>query len=77
MIPARQHLDSILEDAIDQSVGSVNAPGPIALQVASQGFRLAYACKGRAHDFFQQLMNSFELFAVLLLPITVVFKRGC
>lgn len=45
VVSALQHHQVLIVSAVDQSVGLVNTPGPVACQVAHQGLWLADACK--------------------------------
>ena len=72
VIPAGNDSDLILLNRINQAVCIVNSPRPETCQVLFQRFRFADALKGTALRIKYQLVDAFERFFILALPVHVV-----
>lgn len=58
---------------VHQPVSFVDAPRPVAGQVAAQGFRLADSCEWFTCGGGNQQVDSLECFFILILPVQIIF----
>ena len=72
MISAGNDGEVVIVDGVDQAVGVVDATGPEAGQVLTQGFGLAEPGKGCTERVGDQAIDAPQGLLVLVLPVEVV-----
>ena len=70
--PAGYDDDPIPFDAIDEAVFFVDAPAPVPLQFMFQRLWLADTFVTAAVNVFHQLVDAFQNFSVLSLPVKII-----